>query len=87
VLRGTSILHFIRITLANYHIARLINNPLTEEFVQYLLVLLNFGERTGVQVIPCLQVLVIAQELLPISVQLHLFILHLFDFSPTALLL
>ena len=61
-----SVLHLIGVTFPRYHIALLIDDALVEEVVENLLILLNFGQRTRVQVMICLQYLVSAQEFLPV---------------------
>ena len=61
-----SALHLIGVTLPGYHIALLIDDALVEEVVENLLILLNFGQCTRVQVMICLQYLVSAQEFLPV---------------------
>ena len=61
-----SVLHLIGVTFPGYDIALLIDDALVEEIIEYLLILLNFGQRTRVQVMICLQYLVSAQEFLPV---------------------
>ena len=83
----TSLLHLVGVALLSNDVALLVDHALTEELVEDLLVLLHLRVNDRVMVGVGLELLVGAEELLPVGVEFVLLMLHLLDLGSAPLLL